>query len=83
MAELFRFFGTSFSFKEKSAAPQINVKTESGFAIFELNPIKLKENNGIKRKDIFVAESLIEENSDIINKIWKQEKANSKQPNLD
>ena len=75
MAELFRFFGTSFSFKEKSAAPQINVKTDSGFAIFEMNPIKLKENNGIKRKDLFVAENLIEENSDILNLMWKQKKS--------
>lgn len=75
MAELFRFFGTSFSFKEKSAAPQINVKTDSGFAVFELNPIKLKENNGIKRKDLFVAENLIEENSDILNLMWKQKKS--------
>lgn len=74
MAELFRFFGTSFSFKEKSAAPQINVKTDSGFAIFEMNPIKLKENNGIKRKDLFVAENLIEENSDILYQMWKQKK---------
>ena len=75
MAELFRFFGTSFSFKEKSAAPQINVKTDSGFAVFELNPIKLKENNGINRKDLFVAENLIEENSDILNQLWKQKKS--------
>jgi hypothetical protein len=44
----------------------------SGEAKFEVNPVKLVDNKGIKRKDISLAESLIEENKEIIIAKWKE-----------
>ncbi|KAA0991177.1 DUF4160 domain-containing protein [Dyadobacter aurulentus] len=44
----------------------------SGEAKFEVNHVKLIDNKGIKRKDISLAESLIEENKEIIIAKWKE-----------
>jgi hypothetical protein len=37
-----------------------------------VNPVKLIENKGMKSKDIYLAESIIEENQDIIEAKWKE-----------
>jgi hypothetical protein len=58
MPELFRFFGIRFFFFSN--------------AKYEINPIKLIENNGMKNKDLKLAESIIEENQDIIEQKWQE-----------
>lgn len=50
----------------------IHVKNADGSAKFEINPLKLIENNGIKSKDIHLAESIIEENTEVIEKRWNE-----------
>ncbi len=64
MPELFRFFGMRFFFFSNEHLPiYIHVKNADGTAKFEINPLKMIENNGIKSKDIHLAESIIEENA--------------------
>ena len=73
MPELFRFFGMRFFFFSNDHLPiHIHVKNADGTAKFEIDPAKLLENNGIKKKDISLAESIIEENSEIIIKRWNE-----------
>ena len=72
MPELFRFFGMRFFFFSNDHLPiHIHVKNADGTAKFEIDPLRLLENNGIKRKDISLAESIIEENREVIIKHWK------------
>lgn len=73
MVELFRFFGITFFLKEKATVETIHIKTDKGFALFEVSPLKLLENNGVKTKDIYMAESIILENEDIIERHWKKQ----------
>lgn len=73
MPELFRFFGIRFFFFSNEHLPiHIHIKNADGDAKFETNPVKLVENNGVKNKDIKLAESIIEENQDIIEQKWKE-----------
>ncbi len=73
MPELFRMFGIRFFFFSNEHLPiHIHIKNADGDAKFEVNPIQLVENNGIKNKDIHLAESIIEENQEIIEAKWKE-----------
>ena len=73
MPELFRFFGIRFFFFSNEHLPiHIHIKNADGDAKYEVNPIKLIENNGMKNKDLRLAESIIEENQDIIEQKWKE-----------
>lgn len=73
MPELFRFFGIRFFFFSNEHLPiHIHVKNADGSAKFEVNPLKLIENNGMKSKDIHLAESIIEENEEIIEQKWEE-----------
>jgi len=73
MPELFRFFGIRFFFFSNEHLPiHVHIKNADGDAKYEVNPIKLIENNGIKNKDLRLAESIIEENQDIIEQKWKE-----------
>ena len=47
-------------------------KNADGDAKFEINPIRLIENNGMKNKDLKLAESIIEENKEIIEQKWAE-----------
>ena len=71
MPELFRLFGIRFFFFSNEHMP-INVHIENGDvdAKFEIKPVKLVNNNGIKNKDLKLAESIIEENEELIEKRW-------------
>ena len=73
MIDLFRFFGITFFLKDKTSVATIQVTTDKGSAVFEVNPLKLLENSGVKTKDIFMAESIILENEDIINRYFKKQ----------
>ncbi len=50
----------------------MHVKNADGSARFEVNPLKLVENNGMKSKDIHLAEIIIEENTEVMVKRWNE-----------
>ncbi len=73
MPELFRMFGIRFFFFSNEHLPiHVHIKNSDGEAKFEVNPVKLIENKGMKNKDIYLAESIIEENQDIIEAKWQE-----------
>jgi hypothetical protein len=73
MPTLFIVFGLRFYFYSNKHLPiHVHVKNADGEAKFEVNPVKLIDNKGIKRKDISLGESLIEENKEIIIAKWKE-----------
>lgn len=73
MPELFRMFGIRFFFFSNEHLPvHIHIRNADGTAKFEIKPVKMIENNGMKNKDIHLAESIIEENEDLIEKKWKE-----------
>lgn len=77
MPTLFIIFGLRFYFYSNEHLPiHVHVKNADGEAKFEVDPVKLVDNKGIKRKDISLAESLIEENKEIIITKWNEHHGN-------
>jgi hypothetical protein len=73
MPELFRLFGIRFFFFSNEHLPiHVHIENADGDAKFEIKPVKLVNNNGIKNKDLRLAESIIEENEELIEKRWKE-----------
>ena len=73
MPELVRFFGIRVFFLGNEHLPiHVHIENSDGDAKFEIKPIKLVSNNGMKNKDIKLAESIIEENEELIEKRWKE-----------
>jgi len=73
MPELFRFFGIRFFFFSNEHLPiHVHIENADGDAKFEIRPVKLINNNGMKNKDVKLAESIIEENEELIEKRWKE-----------
>ena len=73
MPELFRLFGIRFFFFSNEHLPiHVHIENADGDAKFEIKPIRLVNNNGMKNKDIKLAESIIEENEELIEKRWKE-----------
>jgi len=73
MPELFRLFGIRFFFFSNEHLPiHVHIENGDGDAKFQIRPIKLLSNNGMKNKDIKLAESIIEENEDLIEKRWNE-----------
>ena len=73
MPELFRLFGIRFFFfSNEHLRIHVHIGNGDGDAKFEIKPIKLVSNNGMKNKDIKLAESIIEENEELIEKRWKE-----------
>lgn len=73
MPELFRLFGIRFFFFSNEHLPiHIHIKNSDGDAKFVINPIKLIENHGMKSKDLKLAESIIEENEELIINRWEE-----------
>jgi hypothetical protein len=71
MPEIFRFFGIRFFYFSNDHLPiHVHIKTSDGTAKFEIEPLVLIENKGVKMKDIYLAESIIEENKELIIKHW-------------
>ena len=67
MPEIFRFFGIRFFYFSNDHLPiHVHIKNADGVAKFNVDPVELIENKGIKKKDILLAESIIEENKDLI-----------------
>ena len=73
MPELFRMFGIRFFFFSNEHLPiHVHVKNAEGTAKFEIEPVKLIDNDGMKNKDIYLAESIIEENAELIKQKWQE-----------
>lgn len=71
MPELFRVFGIRFFFFSNEHLPiHIHIRNADGTAKFQLEPLLLIYNKGIKKKDLLLAESIIEENKKIILEHW-------------
>lgn len=71
MPEIFRFFGIRFFYFSNDHLPvHVHIKSVDGTAKFVVDPLFLVENNGIKKKDLLLAESIIEENKELIIKHW-------------
>lgn len=73
MPELFRFFGIRFFFYSHEHLPiHVHIRNSDGDAKFIIEPVELVENNGMKKKDLKIAEGLIEENKEVIERRWKE-----------
>ena len=74
MPTLFSFFGFRFMFYSNDHEPvHVHViKDQKHEAKFCVDPVKLIENNGLKVSELKLAESVIEENKDIIINRWKE-----------
>lgn len=72
MPTLFIIFGLRFYFFSREHNPiHIHVEKAGGVAKFVLEPeIRLIENNGLKPNDLKLAESIIEENREVIVDNW-------------
>ena len=75
MPEIFRMFGLRFFFWSREHEPiHVHVENGDGDAKFDILPvgIVLKENHGIKPKDIKLAESILEENKELAISKWNE-----------
>tara|TARA_R110002050_G_scaffold142_4_gene961 strand:+ start:314 stop:547 length:234 start_codon:yes stop_codon:yes gene_type:complete len=71
MPTLFRAFGLRFFFYSNEHKPiHIHVRNSDGEAKFNVEDMLWIKNIGLKNKDLKLAESLIEENRDLIINSW-------------
>jgi hypothetical protein len=61
-----------FFFSNEHLPIHVHIENADGDAKFELSPVRLVKNNGVKNKDIKLAESVIEENEELIKMRWKE-----------
>ncbi len=76
MPTILILFGIRFYFYSREHEPMhVHIETSDGNAKFNVDPqVELIKNNGVKNKDIRLAESIIEENRELIIKEWKERK---------
>ncbi len=73
MPELLRIFGLRFFFYSNNhLPPHIHVRNADGEARFTLDNVTCIENNGLKKKDLYLAESIIEENKMNFTNRWNE-----------
>lgn len=73
MPTLFYYLGLRFFFYSNDHTPiHVHVKSGDGEARFQVNPIVLIENKGLKNRDLKIAEIAIEENKDVITARWNE-----------
>jgi len=71
MPEIFRFFGIRFFYFSNDHLPiHVHIKNADGAAKFNIDPVELIENKGVKKKGLLLAESIIEENKKLIITHW-------------
>jgi hypothetical protein len=72
MPTILTLFGLKFRIYTRDHQPiHIHVISQDGEAKFEVSKeIKLMENNGLKPKDLHLAQSIIEENKEYIKNEW-------------
>ncbi len=73
MPTLFIVFGLRFFFYSNEHLPiHVHVKNGDGEARFEVSPVRLVSNYGLKLKDIKLAEAIIEENRELLVAKWNE-----------
>ncbi len=73
MPELLRIFGLRFFFySDDHNPPHIHVRNADGEARFTLDPVSCLENKGLKNKDLYLAEAIIEENKQNFVSRWNE-----------
>jgi hypothetical protein len=75
MPTLFKLFGLIFRiYTRDHQPPHVHVISQEGEAIFLIDEeeVTLKENRGMKPKDISLADSILEENREIILEEWNK-----------
>ena len=73
MPELLRIFELRFFFYSNDHFPQhVHVRNTGGEARFITQPVACIENNGLKNKDLYLAEAVIEENQQIFLNRWNE-----------
>lgn len=73
MPELLRLFGLRFFFYcSDHLTPHIHVRSSDGEARFTIEPVGCIENNGLKNKDLYLAEAIIEESKENFLSRWNE-----------
>ena len=73
MPTIFIFFGFRFMFYANDHNPiHVHVVKGNISANFTISPVKLVENHGLKQSELMMAESIIEENSEVIAEHWNK-----------
>ena len=73
MPTLFNLFGFRFMFYSNDHEPvYVHVIKDNYEAKFSVDPVQLVENNGLKASELRLAESVIEENKEIIINRWNE-----------
>lgn len=73
MPTLFILFGLRFFFYSNDHEPiHVHVRSADGEAKFKIEPLELVENKGLKTREINLAESLIDENIEVIKERWNE-----------
>lgn len=73
MPTLFIYLGLRFFFYSNDHEPiHVHVSSGDGEARFQLEPIQLIENKGLKPKELKIAELAIEENKEVIKERWNE-----------
>ena len=73
MPTLFTLFGFRFMFYSNDHEPiHVHVIKDEHEAKFCVDPVQLVENNGLKASELRLAESVIEENKEIIINRWNE-----------
>lgn len=73
MPTIFILFGFRFLFYANDHEPiHVHVRKDDIHAKFNLFPVELIENNGLKPSELKMAEAVIEENKEIIAEHWNK-----------
>lgn len=73
MPTLFFYLGLKFFFYSNDHEPiHVHVSNGNGEARYMIDPVKLISNNGLKTRDLRIAEAAIEENKEIIAENWNR-----------
>jgi hypothetical protein len=73
MPTLFYYLGLRFFFYSNDHTPiHVHVRSNDGEARFQVSPVELLENKGLKNRDLKIAEMAIEENKDVIIERWNE-----------
>jgi hypothetical protein len=73
MPTVFYYLGLQFLFYSNDHEPiHVHVQNGDGEAKFQVSPIRLIENKGLKSRDLKIAELAIEENKEIIIHRWHE-----------
>ncbi|MCC8018495.1 MAG: DUF4160 domain-containing protein [Rikenellaceae bacterium] len=71
MPIIFYYLGLKFYFFSNDHEPiHVHVSNGNGEARYCIEPVELKENRGLKVRDLRIAEAAIEENREVIIEAW-------------